>query len=82
MRDEEFICGDCNSTVVIKSGKKGSRFVELLLWTTLVIPGIFYSLWRCSKVKKQCYYCGSDFLLPKTLEAQEFLKEKTSKNII
>ena len=71
---EEFICGDCKGITEFQKGKRGSRLVEFILWSTLVVPGIFYSIWRLREAKKKCYYCGGDFLLPKSLETQEFLQ--------
>ncbi len=70
----KIICGDCKSTFETKSGKRGSAIIEMLLWSTLVIPGFFYGLWRKgSKSPKHCSYCGSDFLLPDTRENREML---------
>ena len=63
MLNEKLICGDCKGFTTFKN-KRGSGVVEVILWLTLFVPGIFYSFWRRSPVKKICQYCESDFLLP------------------
>lgn len=69
---EKLICGDCKGITTFESGKRGSAFIESLLWATLFFPGFFYSIWRRKPQKKVCQYCGSDFLLP--LDQQNLLK--------
>jgi hypothetical protein len=64
---ETLICQDCKGVNTIRISKRGSAFVEWILWVTLFFPGIFYSIWRGRKQKKICRYCGSDFLLPPDL---------------
>lgn len=71
---EKFICGECNSALEFDKSKRGSRIIEMILWSTLVIPGLIYSIWRKSTRKKICYYCGSDFVFPDSLEAKNLLK--------
>jgi len=63
MEEERYICGDCRGITTFKN-KRGSSFIEFLLWVTLFFPGIFYRMWRNAKPKKICQYCGSDFMLP------------------
>jgi hypothetical protein len=63
-RIEKLICGDCKAVFEVETGKRGSAFVESLLWATLFFPGIIYHFWRNTKPKKTCDYCGSSFLLP------------------
>jgi len=61
---EKLICGDCKGITTLRKGKRGSAFVEKILWVTLFFPGIFYTIWRNRSPKKICQYCGSEFLLP------------------
>lgn len=80
---EKFICGDCFSTfeseeiIERKRNYRGAilRFIVFLL---LMIP--IPNRRRKSKMKKKCDYCGSDFILPDTLQNREFLKPITKKN--
>jgi len=62
--NEKFICGDCKGITQFHRGKRGSAFVEFILWSIFFFPGIFYSIWRRKGQKKICQYCDSDFLLP------------------
>jgi hypothetical protein len=71
---ERLICGDCKSSFTVEAGKRGSAFIEFFLWSTLVIPGFFYSMWRKRKPKKSCDYCGSTFLLPDSYSTHELLR--------
>ncbi len=71
---EKFICGECNSVLEFEQSKRGSRIIEMILWSTLVIPGLIYSIWRKSARKKICYYCGSDFVFPDSVNARSLIK--------
>jgi len=74
---QRLICGDCKATFEIEKGLRGSRLVEWFLWVTLVIPGFFYTLWRKSpQRKKNCDYCGSDFILPDSPEARAMINHQ------
>jgi hypothetical protein len=64
MESEKLICGDCKGITTFRKGKRGSAFLEKILWWTLFFPGFFYSIWRSNIPKKICSYCGSEFLLP------------------
>ncbi len=78
---KKIICGDCKTAFEIRTGKRGSAIIEMLLWSTLVIPGFFYGVWRKRKPQKYCSYCGSDFLIPDTKENREMIdKLKIQKN--
>jgi hypothetical protein len=77
---KQLFCGDCKATFEFKEGKRGSTFLEIFLWSTLIIPGFFYSLWRKPKTKKFCDYCGSSFLLPDCQESREMLKPVKKNN--
>jgi len=80
-RSEKYICGDCRGVTNFRTGKRGSDFVEKILWWTLFFPGIFYSIWRSMSPKKICQYCGSDFLLPAdSAYTQNLLKPITKNN--
>jgi hypothetical protein len=70
---EKLICGDCKGVTEFPK-KRGSNFVETMLWATLFFPGFFYSIWRRKNIKKTCQYCGGDFLFPADMpHADEFL---------
>ncbi len=56
----EYVCTSCGYVGRRKEVKPGSRLVELLLWTVLLIPGPFYSAWRFFNKKYICVHCGED----------------------
>ncbi len=71
---EQLFCGDClRSFEFQQSKKRGSALVEFLLWSTLLIPGPIYGMWRRRKSKKECDYCGSDFILSDTPKNRQFV---------
>jgi len=37
---------------------RGSKGMEIFLWTTILIPGPFYSLWRRVGLQRECVNCG------------------------
>ncbi|HYK53441.1 MAG TPA: hypothetical protein VEV38_07920 [Candidatus Eremiobacteraceae bacterium] len=37
-------------------------FVEGLLWLFFIIPGLIYTVWRMSTIKKVCPKCGSHMI--------------------
>ncbi len=80
METEKLICGDCKGITAVQKGKRGSGLIEILLWSTLFFPGIFYSMWRKGSAKKTCQYCGGNFLLPADSHyTHELLKPITKK---
>lgn len=56
---KQLVCTNCcyigNSVKVTK----GSFIMELFLWLLLLIPGIFYSIWRLTTKYDACPSCGA-----------------------
>jgi len=81
-QSEKLICGDCNKITEFKKGKRGSKAVEILLWSIFFVLGIFYSIWRKYTPKKICPACNSDFLLSSDLpHIQMLLKPKKKRKL-
>lgn len=57
-------CSDCGRTGHPEEIVKGSIRTQIILWMMLIIPGLFYSMWRQGTRKKVCSYCGSEALEP------------------
>ena len=54
-------CGRCGEPNLVK---RGHDLVEIALWF-MIVPGIFYSLWRYVSARiESCVTCGSPSLLP------------------
>ena len=58
------ICAQCHTESNGKKDMPGSIFIEIVLWCFLIVPGLIYSIWRHSAVKKVCKECGSKDLIP------------------
>lgn len=58
----EYICVKCGYVGKRRQIKPGSTLVEVMLWTVLLIPGPFYSIWRFWARKWACPQC-SDFTM-------------------
>lgn len=76
---EKLICGDCKGITTFQN-KRGSAFIETMLWTLLFFPGIFYSIWRRKRPAKHCQYCGGDFLLPVEMASSLEITKPTKRN--
>ncbi len=52
-----FICKHCGWEGERKKLKRGSKMVEMLIWSILVLPGPLYSIWRRIGRSNQCPHC-------------------------
>lgn len=52
------ICSSCGYDGTGKKTPRGSKGIEIALWTTLLLPGPIYSLWRRVNLPVQCPNCG------------------------
>ncbi len=52
-----FICTHCGWEGERKRRLRGSKTAEILIWSTLFIPGPFYSVWRRTGKQKTCPHC-------------------------
>ncbi len=55
----EVICERCGTVAAAGSSTPGSLALEVSLWVFLVVPGMFYSVWRHTSRKPACAECGS-----------------------
>ncbi|MCB2107350.1 MAG: hypothetical protein KDE14_06590 [Rhodobacteraceae bacterium] len=73
------ICASCGSQSV-RRHVQGSFFIELILWLCFIVPGLIYSIWRRTGLKKyHCAECGSLDVIttksPRGLKLQRELSE-------
>lgn len=55
----EFVCKDCDHIGEANgSSKRGSFWIETILWTAYMFPGLIYTIWR-RLGKSHCKKCGS-----------------------
>lgn len=57
-------CSDCGHTGHPEETYKGSIRTQIILWFMLIIPGLFYSMWRQGTRRRICPHCGSEALKP------------------
>lgn len=53
-------CTHCHHEWTPKSKTQWSLLVEILLWMLMIIPWLFYSIWRQKSKYCVCAKCGSD----------------------
>ncbi|QPJ63057.1 MAG: hypothetical protein G3M70_14710 [Candidatus Nitronauta litoralis] len=53
------ICADCGSTALPVEARRGTGWVEIILWLFFLIPGLIYSIWRRARSHMVCAYCGN-----------------------
>lgn len=59
----DYICTQCGWEGERKRIKRGSKTVETLIWSVLMLPGPIYSYWRRSGRSKDCPNCGLPMLV-------------------
>ena len=59
MKDKAQICADCGSREDPVLANRGMLWVEILMWLSLILPGVIYSVWRRARRRWVCSYCGN-----------------------
>ena len=70
------ICLQCGHVGLPGREKRGSAGMELLIWSTVIIPGPFYSVWRRTGPRRACAACKNTELIPERSLAGRAWKEK------
>jgi hypothetical protein len=60
----EFYCRQCGHVGYAKNYAPGSIIIEIFLWCLMILPGLFYTIWRHSQFYKGCKLCGSKEIIP------------------
>lgn len=55
-------CGYVGSPETKAAGGGFGCLVEVILWLLFIIPGIIYTVWRLSTIKKVCPKCGGHMI--------------------
>ena len=72
MARPKFVCPSCSSTSNSFIYRRGSRKLEILLWL-LIVPGLFYTLWRESTKLYVCEPCDVVMISVKTPHGQKLI---------
>lgn len=58
------ICKACGHMGKPARKTKGSLLIEIVLWICFIVPGLVYTLWRCTTRFNACKKCGGTELVP------------------
>ncbi len=61
---QPFYCPHCGTFGYPKMTIKGSFLTEVILWLFLLLPGVFYTLWRITTKCKGCPCCEAPNMIP------------------
>ena len=61
---EPKLCITCGYVGPSKRETRGSFLLEVFLWFILLVPGIFYSIWRHATRYDACPKCAAANLIP------------------
>ena len=61
---KKFICSNCGYLGQPETIKKGSDFMEMILWWCFLLPGFIYSIWRLTTRYKVCPGCKAPYMVP------------------
>jgi hypothetical protein len=77
----KYICKHCGYEGEAKRKKRGSRGVEILLWSTLLLPGPLYTLWRMTGKSKECPNCERVGFVKSSSDEGYIIKKKLEKEL-
>ena len=72
----DYICTACGYEGPGRKTKRGSSRMELFIWTMLLVPGPFYSLYRRIGLKRECTHCGLPRVMKQTSPEGEIMRRK------
>jgi ribosomal protein L37E len=72
----DYICTACGYEGSGRKTKRGSGRMELFIWTMLLVPGPFYSLYRRIGLKRECTHCGLPRVVKQTSPEGEIMRRK------
>jgi hypothetical protein len=71
----DYICTHCSYVGKRKKVMRGSRGMEIFLWTILFFPGPVYTIWRLMTKRYGCPQCGAHVMVP-VISKEGRLKEE------
>jgi hypothetical protein len=63
-RSRDYVCRTCGHIGRPSVQTKGSRKMEIFLWSVLMLPGPFYSFWRWASRFLACPKCKGTNIVP------------------
>jgi hypothetical protein len=77
----KYICKHCGYEGEAKRQKRGSRGVEIFLWTVLLIPGPLYTIWRMTGKSKECPNCERQGFVKSSSDEGYIVKKRFEKEL-
>lgn len=72
----KYVCKECGSIGKSKLITPGNIVIEIMLWLSCAVPGIFYSIWRINKRYKACKSCSSpEIINTQTSEGKKLVQK-------
>ena len=59
-------CTSCKKIISDSPKRKGSGWIEVVLWLCYIFPGLIYSIWRRSGDPSVCPCCKKETLIPRS----------------
>ena len=60
----QFFCTSCGTVGKPRVRNRGSSAVEIILWICVILPGLFYTLWRMGRKDLYCRTCRAQTVIP------------------
>ena len=61
---KKYICTLCGSQKEPVWAKRGSGYIEILMWLAYIVPGMIYTLWRLLRKHQVCQNCSQPTVIP------------------
>jgi uncharacterized membrane protein YqaE (UPF0057 family) len=74
------VCTQCGFVGQTSQTTRGSGLIEIVLWLSLIVPGLIYSIWRRSSPPQVCSQCKSQSLIPVDSPRAKKILEESGQN--
>lgn len=61
---KKMICKACGHVGKPARKTRGNLLIEIILWLCFIVPGLIYTIWRCSTRYNACKTCNATELVP------------------
>jgi hypothetical protein len=70
------ICKACGHMGKLVRKTRGNLLIEIVLWICFIVPGLIYTIWRCSTRYDVCKGCNAtELVLVDSPVGQKLVKE-------
>ncbi len=61
---QQLYCTHCGTIAAPKTHVRGAFLIEIVLWLCFIVPGLIYTIWRCTTSEKVCPACLTKCMIP------------------